>query len=82
MYVDVKTGLSVSEIFTLILRKEPSEALLVGSGQISWEGLELELQGRLQVTDPRLRITLRAEHGAQGLDAWVNKIRCSVKSPK
>jgi hypothetical protein len=40
----------------------------------------MELQGRVQVIDPRLRTTLRAEHGAQGPDAWVDKIRCSVKS--
>ena len=41
----------------------------------------MELQGRVEVTDPRLRTTLRAEHGAQGLDAWMDKIRCSVTSP-
>jgi hypothetical protein len=40
----------------------------------------MELQGSVKVIDPRLRTTLRAEHGAQGLDARMDKIRCSVKS--
>lgn len=30
----------------------------------------MELEGKVDVTDPRLKTTLRAEHGAQGFDAW------------